>query len=35
MQTPHAECPNFFKLGDEWVLFVSPYGKVQIFRRRF
>ena len=19
-----AECPNFFKLGDQWVLFVSP-----------
>jgi len=26
-----AECPNFFRLGDEWVLFVSPYGKVQYF----
>ena len=26
-----AECPNFFKLGDEWVLFVSPYGKVQYY----
>jgi beta-fructofuranosidase len=26
-----AECPNFFKLGDRWVLFVSPYGKVQYF----
>jgi beta-fructofuranosidase len=26
-----AECPNFFKLGNEWVLFVSPYGKVQYF----
>jgi len=26
-----AECPNFFKLGDAWVLFVSPYGKVQYF----
>ncbi len=26
-----VECPNFFKLGDEWVLFVSPYGKVQYF----
>lgn len=26
-----AECPNFFKLGDKWVLFVSPYGKVQYF----
>lgn len=30
-----AECPNFFKLGDEWVLFVSPYGKVQYFVGRF
>ncbi len=26
-----AECPNFFKLENEWVLFVSPYGKVQYF----
>jgi beta-fructofuranosidase len=26
-----SECPNFFKLGDRWVLFVSPYGKVQYF----
>jgi beta-fructofuranosidase len=28
---PTVECPNFFKLGKEWVLFVSPYGKVQYF----
>lgn len=28
---PTVECPNFFKLGREWVLFVSPYGKVQYF----
>ena len=28
---PTAECPNFFKLGDQWVLFVSPYGQVQYF----
>lgn len=28
---PTAECPNFFKLGRRWVLFVSPYGKVQYF----
>ena len=28
---PTVECPNFFKLGDRWVLFVSPYGKVQYF----
>ncbi len=28
---PTAECPNFFKVGDHWVLFVSPYGKVQYF----
>lgn len=26
-----AECPNFFKLGDKWILFVSPYGKVNYF----
>lgn len=30
-----AECPNFFKLDDEWVLFVSPYGKVQYFVGEF
>jgi beta-fructofuranosidase len=30
-KTPTAECPNFFKLGNQWVLFVSPYGKVQYF----
>jgi beta-fructofuranosidase len=30
-KTPTAECPNFFKLGDQWVLFVSPYGHVQYF----
>jgi beta-fructofuranosidase len=28
---PTVECPNFFKLGDQWVLFVSPYGHVQYF----
>jgi beta-fructofuranosidase len=28
---PTAECPNFFKLGNQWVLFMSPYGKVQYF----
>jgi beta-fructofuranosidase len=28
---PTAECPNFFSLGKQWVLFVSPYGKVQYF----
>lgn len=28
---PTVECPNFFQLGDQWVLFVSPYGKVQYF----
>jgi sucrose-6-phosphate hydrolase SacC (GH32 family) len=26
-----VECPNFFKLGDRWVLFVSPYGRVRYF----
>jgi len=28
---PTAECPNFFKLGDQWVLFVSPYNHVRYF----
>jgi beta-fructofuranosidase len=26
-----SECPNFFNIGNRWVLFVSPYGKVQYF----
>jgi beta-fructofuranosidase len=26
-----AECPNFFQLGSQWVLLVSPYGKVHYF----
>ncbi len=29
--SPTAECPNFFKLGDQWVLFVSPYGQVKYY----
>lgn len=32
---PTAECPNFFNLGKHWVLFVSPYGKVQYFTGDF
>lgn len=28
---PTAECPNFFELGNQWVLIVSPYGSVQYF----
>jgi sucrose-6-phosphate hydrolase SacC (GH32 family) len=28
---PTVECPNFFQLGRQWVLFVSPYGRVQYF----
>lgn len=28
---PTAECPNFIELGHQWVLFVSPYGRVQYF----
>ncbi len=28
---PTAECPNFFKLGNQWVLLLSPYGQVQYF----
>jgi beta-fructofuranosidase len=30
-----VECPNFFRLGNRWVLFVSPYGKVQYFVGEF
>src|SRR5262245_56701466 len=26
-----SECTNFFNIGERWVLFVSPYGKVQYF----
>lgn len=26
-----VECPNFFRLGNQWVLIMSPYGKVQYF----
>jgi beta-fructofuranosidase len=26
-----AECPNFFNIGEQWVLLVSPYGKVQYY----
>lgn len=26
-----AECPNFFRVGNQWVLLVSPYGRVQYF----
>lgn len=28
---PTVECPNFFQLGDKWVLFISPYNHVQYF----
>jgi beta-fructofuranosidase len=30
-QARTAECPNFFQLGDRWILLVSPYGKVQYY----
>lgn len=26
---PSAECPNLFRLGDRWVLLVSPHGPVE------
>jgi beta-fructofuranosidase len=26
-----VECPNFFRLGTQWVLLLSPYGRVQYF----
>jgi beta-fructofuranosidase len=28
---PNIECPNFFALGDKFVLIISPHGKVQYF----
>ena len=31
----NIECPNFFKLGDRWVLLLSPHGKVQYFTGTF
>lgn len=30
-----VECPNFFQLGNQWVLLMSPYGKVQYFMGDF
>jgi beta-fructofuranosidase len=30
-KVPNIECPNFFKLGDRWVLIVSPHGPVEYF----
>jgi len=32
---PNIECPNFFRLGERWVLIVSPHGPVQYFTGRF
>jgi len=34
-QARTAECPNFFRIGDHWVLLVSPYGKVQYYAGSF
>jgi len=31
----NIECPNFFKLGDRWVLIVSPHGAVEYFTGTF
>jgi sucrose-6-phosphate hydrolase SacC (GH32 family) len=31
----NIECPNFFKLGDRWVLIISPHDKVQYFTGTF
>lgn len=28
---PNHECPNFFKLGDRWILVVSPHGQVRYY----
>ncbi|MEN6606962.1 MAG: glycoside hydrolase family 32 protein, partial [Bryobacteraceae bacterium] len=27
----NIECPNFFKLGEKWVLLISPHGPVEYF----
>lgn len=31
----NIECPNFFKLGDRWVLIISPHRKVEYFTGTF
>ena len=31
----NIECPNFFKLGDRWVLIISPHRKVEYFTGSF
>ena len=31
----NVECPNFFQLGDRWVLVISPHGPVHYFVGRF
>jgi len=31
----NIECPNFFKLGDHWVLLISPLGKAEYFTGAF
>jgi beta-fructofuranosidase len=31
----NIECPNFFKLGDRWLLIVSPHGPVEYFTGTF
>ena len=35
LEAKTAECPNFFQLDNQWVLFISPYGKVQYFTGDF
>ncbi len=34
-QERNWECPNFFKLGDKWVLIYSPHGLVRYYTGRF
>ncbi len=34
-EVKNIECPNFFKLGDRWVLIISPYRKVEYFTGSF
>src|SRR5690554_3926266 len=30
-EVPFPECPNFFPLGDKWLLSISPYGPVRYY----
>ena len=34
-KAPSAECPNLVKLGDKWLLLISPHGPVEYFVGQF